>query len=567
MTTRNKRKLAALNKEKCEEHPRSNLAKISSAPRSQEDYITQVSEEIEGRVTKRLSKEFSRTENRILGALAQLDDFLMNPLLPGYSGANPEPTRSALSNNQGTNEDDSQNDPHPEASLFHGQWEQNSGTEREYDMVTGASETNRNRYDIVTGSTEHIRNRYDMVPGATEQIGNYHDTTGVHEEVTYCSPSTSSGKQKKNRSTSQPQFRSENTPATIEADQILLALQQLANNNNSANFHNNINRISKLPKSLTTTMPTFDGKTEKFELFEDLFQTSLKIHNQLTEDDRINYFHSLMRGDALQTFKNINGPTRENLAEILAVFRRKYVKPQSMATAKHKFQKLVFNPANQRLVDFLDELQKLAKDAFGIAAHAIIEQFIYAKMPPHLKKSINQAHSETGTYEQIVTHLERELELNGLEAPDELPINNVSQQPTSTNADRPKPTCHHCKKPGHYRNQCRLLKKQREKTENNQNKPGNKNSDANTSNPNSNANNTNNSRNNNRAERKPKTVYPPCETCGKTNHSTEKCYFGAKAANRPTPRHRRPEKQNQVSKRANHIDTNEAPQAAAQNLN
>ena len=298
-----------------------------------------------------------------------------------------------------TNEDDSQNDPHPEASLFHGQREQNSGTERDYDMVTGvterhdmvtavqkeslsdydmvtgATETNRNRHDMVTGATEMKRNRHEMVTGvhregvyghdivtgATQKIGNCHDLTGVHEEVTHCPPSTSSGKQKKNRSTSQPQFDSENTPETIEADQILLALQQLANNNNSANFQNNINRISKLPKSLTTTMPTFDGTSEEFELFEDLFQTSLKIHNQLTEDDRINYFHSLMRGDALQTFKNINGPTWENLEEILAVFRRKYVKPQSMATAKHKFQKLVFNPANQKLVDFLDELQKLAK--------------------------------------------------------------------------------------------------------------------------------------------------------------------------------------------------------------
>ena len=37
---------------------------------------------------------------------------------------------------------------------------------------------------------------------------------------------------------------------------------------------------------------------------------------------------------------------------------------------------LVFNPQNQKLVDFPDELQKLAKDAFGIAAHAIIQQFI-----------------------------------------------------------------------------------------------------------------------------------------------------------------------------------------------
>ena len=83
----------------------------------------------------------------------------------------------------------------------------------------------------------------------------------------------------------------------------------------------------------------------------------------------------------------------ERIWEIMAVFRfrRQYVKPQSMATAKHNFPKLVFKPANQKFVDFLDELQKLAKDAFGIATHAINEQFIYAKMPPHLRKSINQA--------------------------------------------------------------------------------------------------------------------------------------------------------------------------------
>ena len=133
MTTRNKTKLAELNKENCEEHPRSNLAQNSSAPRSQEDYITQVSEEIEGRFTKRLSKEFSRAENRILGALARLDDFLMKRLLPGHSGTTPEPSRDALNTSQGTNEDDSQNDPRPEADLFHGQMTRNSGPEDGHD--------------------------------------------------------------------------------------------------------------------------------------------------------------------------------------------------------------------------------------------------------------------------------------------------------------------------------------------------------------------------------------------------------------------------------------------------
>ena len=234
-----------------------------------------------------------------------------------------------------------------------------------------------------------------MVTRVTEEVRHHpHMMTATQEQIPYCSLSTSSGKQKKVRSTSQPQFGSDNTLATIEADQVFLALQQLATNSNSAIFNNNISQISKLPQSLTETLPTFDGKSEKFELFEDLFQTSLKIHNQLTEEDKINYFRSLMSGDALQTFKNITTPDRETLGESLTVFRRKNVKPQSMATAKHKFQRLVFNPANQKLIVFLDELHKLAKDAFGVAAQAIIELFIYAKMPPHLKKSINQAHHQ-----------------------------------------------------------------------------------------------------------------------------------------------------------------------------
>ena len=118
MATRNKKKLAAVNKENCEEHPRSNLGQSSNVPRSQEDYITQVSEEIEGRNTKKLSQEFNRTKNRILGALARLDDFLINPLLQGHSGTTPETSRKVFSINQGTNEDDSQSDPHPEAGLL-----------------------------------------------------------------------------------------------------------------------------------------------------------------------------------------------------------------------------------------------------------------------------------------------------------------------------------------------------------------------------------------------------------------------------------------------------------------
>ena len=56
-----------------------------------------------------------------------------------------------------------------------------------------------------------------------------------------------------------------------------------------------------------------------------------------------------------------------------------------------------FNPTNQKLVGFLDNLQKLAKSAFGNAAHPNNEQFIHDRMPPHPKESKNQAHLEKST--------------------------------------------------------------------------------------------------------------------------------------------------------------------------
>ena len=333
-TLRNKRKLAAVTREIQEENPRNGQSRNTSVPRINEEYITQLSEEIEGRVTTKLSQEFNRTESRILGALSRLDEFLLNQQVRTHSGTVPETFRNTNVDNQGTNEDDSQSDHHPEAGPFRSQTTQNSGREVGPYMVTGVIEQTSRGPRMVTGATE----RHDILIGVTEKIRNGRDmVTAVQEDIPYCSSGISSGKQKKARSTSQPQFRSENTPETIEADQILLALQQLATNSNSPNFNINITKISKLPKSLLTTMPTFDGKSEKFELFEDLFQTSLKIHNPLTEEDKINYFHSLMRGDALQTFRNISSRNRENLAEILTVFRRNYVKPQSMATAKHNF--------------------------------------------------------------------------------------------------------------------------------------------------------------------------------------------------------------------------------------
>ena len=127
-TLRNKRKLAAVTRETQEENPRNGQSRNTSVPRRiNEEYITQISEQIEGRVTKKLSQEFSRTESRILGALSKLDEFLSNQQIQMHSETVPGTFRNTNVENQGTNEDDFQSDPHPEAGSFRGQTTQNSG--------------------------------------------------------------------------------------------------------------------------------------------------------------------------------------------------------------------------------------------------------------------------------------------------------------------------------------------------------------------------------------------------------------------------------------------------------
>ena len=136
-TLRNKRKLAAVSRE-TPEGSRSSRGQNVLDPELTQHYISQVSEEIEGRVTKKLSEEFSKTESRVLGALSKLDEFLLNLQVRTCSVAVQGTSRNANSENRETHGDRSSDDPYPEVGYFpHPSGQLNSPeTETNSHMVT-----------------------------------------------------------------------------------------------------------------------------------------------------------------------------------------------------------------------------------------------------------------------------------------------------------------------------------------------------------------------------------------------------------------------------------------------
>ena len=112
-TLRNKGKLPAVSRE-TPENTRNSRSQNTFDPKLAQDYISQVSEEIEGRVTKKLSKDFSRMESQILGTLSKLDEFLLNPQVRTCSVAVPGTSRNSDSENREPTGAHSLNDPCPE---------------------------------------------------------------------------------------------------------------------------------------------------------------------------------------------------------------------------------------------------------------------------------------------------------------------------------------------------------------------------------------------------------------------------------------------------------------------
>ena len=82
----------------------------------------------------------------------------------------------------------------------------------------------------------------------------------------------------------------------------------------------------------------------------------------------------------------------------------------------------------------------------------MIDSLLYAKLQPHFKRSLNLAHLESGTYDQIVALLGRELDLSCLGVDGELAIPTMTAVPPNDNqknTEQTKISNHYYEKPGH----------------------------------------------------------------------------------------------------------------------
>ena len=279
---------------------------------------------------------------------------------------------------------------------------------------------------------------------------------------------------------------------------------------------------------LNTDVPKFRGARDKYNEFEHLLTNHLRPYqHRVTEEQKLRFFQSLLREDAIEFYQSIRITTETTLTDVLHAFRREFAKEDQQEVARFKFNKLTYDPKNEQFPDFLKNLKKIGKQAFGDRSQELVEAMLFGKLPIQIQSQLTLAGKQNSSLDEIKQFITRQCQYEQFLAPmnaqpfsqatNPQPVANTEQQPereAERPATRPKykftGECHYCGKIGHKAFECRTRKREERQQQNNEPEQPD-------------------------AESKPKyNAKLVCQICGYTGHSAKTC----KQRNQPASAYR-----------------------------
>ena len=226
-------------------------------------------------------------------------------------------------------------------------------------------------------------------------------------------------------------------------------------------------------KLLQTHVPNFRGQKDKFVEFEHLLLNHLSpLANQITEENKLHFFQSLLRDDAIEYWQSIQLTPLTTLKDVLDLFRKEFAKEDLKEVARYKWDQARYDPTTETFSDFLKNLKKIAKQAIGDEADKIIKMFLFGKHPVEIQQELTMANEEESSPEEIKTYLMRKYQCQQYAAPpttiqpfnavtSSVPTNNTTTKPATTTTTQPterkrfERQCFYCGKTGHRKTECR----------------------------------------------------------------------------------------------------------------
>ena len=236
----------------------------NSASIDSQDEINKLSCELNSRISREMDEMMDSVSYQIQRAMS---DAINNQVLPQIQNV------IMASSGQETRRGWERSDERPEG---YSEVQHNAKVKTTFNSEHG-DKTNRNVHDVVTGDNEFPNPVPEFLTG---RISSRNHLDRSFEDI--------------NLDTTIP--AQERIATAADTDLITRLADVLTTMQNRPTAQ----QLTIRPVNSNTM--TFDGKSEKFELFEDLFHfhTMIKMQPEMTEQMKINHFHSLLRKNALQ---------------------------------------------------------------------------------------------------------------------------------------------------------------------------------------------------------------------------------------------------------------------------
>ena len=205
--------------------------------------------------------------------------------------------------------------------------------------------------------------------------------------------------------------------------------------------------------------------------FEHLLLNHLSpLANKITEENKLHFFQSLLRDEAIEYWQSIQITPVTTLKDVLDMFQKEFAKEDLKEKARYNWGQARYDPTTETFGDFLKSLKKTAKQAFGNEADKVIKTFLFDKLPVENQQELTMANKEESSPEEIKTYLMLKYQYQQYTSQQTpfKPFNAVtSSNPTTTTTTKPAtPTtqlkrkrfegqCFYCGKTDHCKIECR----------------------------------------------------------------------------------------------------------------
>ena len=282
---------------------------------------------------------------------------------------------------------------------------------------------------IVSKNNPETQSSSSKVPSKPTQQHGFDMVTGVTETRSTRPPSSFTNFRYQDDDTDE---EGESTPRSNE-EQLLNAIETIPQR---------IKNTTTSTKLLQTHVPNFRGQKDKFVEFEHLLLNHLSpLANKITEENKLHFFQSLLRDEAIEYWQSIQITPMTTLKDVLELFRKEFAKEDLKEVARYKWDQARYDPTTETFGDFLKSLKKTAKQAFGIEADKVIKMFLFGKLPVEIQQELTMANKEENSPEEIKTYLMRKYQFQQYTAPQTpiQPFNAVTSSNTTTTSATTKP--------------------------------------------------------------------------------------------------------------------------------